>query len=48
MLEARQLKQSSLPGDFFFSYVTSGMENYNFNYKYLGTNLFLFYNQVEE
>lgn len=48
MLEAKQLKQSSLPGDFFFSYVTSGMENYNFNYKYLGTNLFLFYNQVEE
>lgn len=48
MLEAKQLKQSLLRGDFFFSYVTTEMENCNFNYKYLGEHLFLFYNQVEE
>lgn len=48
MLEAKQFQQSSISGDFFFGYTTTGMGAYNFNYKYLGENLFLFYDDLEE
>lgn len=48
MLEARQFEQSSINGDFFFGYTTTGMGAYNFDYRYLGENLFLFYDDLEE
>lgn len=47
MSEARQLHNSSLGGDFFFTYTTEGMENYDFDYRNLGKHLFLFFYDAE-
>jgi hypothetical protein len=37
-----------LKGDFYFSYTTEDTFNKNFDYKYLGDKLFLFYDNKEE